>query len=91
MVHEEDVQGMIRDAGYTILDTLRFPDAAWWDHYYVPLSRRLEILKQQYHHDQDVQALLTSVGEEREVFRTHSQEYGYSFFITRKEDHSCSS
>jgi len=84
MVHEEDAQRMIRDAGYSILDTIRLPDAAWWDHYYIPLSRRLEVLKKQYPDDREVQALLASLEVEIEVFRNHSREYGYSFFIARK-------
>jgi ubiquinone/menaquinone biosynthesis C-methylase UbiE len=85
MVHEEDARRMIRDAGYSILATLRLPDAAWWDHYYIPLSRRLEILRAQYPDDQEVQALLASFEEEIEVFRIHSREYGYSFFVARNE------
>jgi SAM-dependent methyltransferase len=88
MVHEEDVRKMIRDAGYTILGTIRLPDAAWWDHYYIPLSRRLEILKKQYPDDQEKQAVFASIDEEIEVFRTHSREYGYSFFVARNEENS---
>jgi hypothetical protein len=83
MMHEQEAETVIRDAGYSILGTLRLPDAAWWDHYYTPLSRRLEILKQQYERDQEVQALISSAEEEMQIFRTHSREYGYSFFITR--------
>lgn len=88
MVHEEDARRMIRDAGYFVLATLRLPDAAWWDHFYLPLSRRLEVLKEQYAGDRDAQALLSSVVEEIEIFRTHAREYGYSFFVARKEDDS---
>jgi len=93
MVHEEDARRMIRDAGYSIRATLRLPDAAWWDPYYIPLSRRLEILKEQYRDDHEVQALLASFEEEIEVFRTHSREYGYSLFVARNGggsgDHLC--
>jgi len=86
MMHEYDVKTLIGEAGYSVLDTLRLPDAAWWDHYYTPLSRKLEILSQQYNDDPEVQALLNSLVQEIQVFRDHSQEYGYSFFIMRKED-----
>lgn len=86
MVHEEEAQGMIRDAGYTILGTIRLPDSAWWDHYYLPLGRRVEMLKTQYPDDREVQSLLSSFEKEIEVFRTHSREYGYSFFVARKGD-----
>lgn len=86
MVHEQEAETVIRDYGYSIRGTLRFPDAAWWDQYYTPLSRRLEILKQQYKNDQEVQARISSAGEEMQIFRTYSREYGYSFFVTRNQD-----
>lgn len=84
ILHERDAEALIREAGYSILDTLRLPDSAWWEHYYTPLSRRVETLKQQYGDDQDVQALLGSIEKEIQMFRTYSREYGYSFFIIRK-------
>ncbi len=85
MMHERDAMTVIRDAGYSILGTFRLPDAAWWDPYYTPLSRKLEILGQQYQDDQEVQALLSSFAEEIRIFRDHSREYGYSFFVIRKK------
>ncbi|MEI6840095.1 MAG: class I SAM-dependent methyltransferase [Methanomicrobiales archaeon] len=86
MIHEQDATTLIGEAGYTVLDILRLPDAAWWDHYYTPLSLKLEILIQQYKGDQEVLDLLNSFVQEIQVFRNHSKEYGYSFFIIRKED-----
>jgi len=83
MIHEEEAESVIRGAGYSILGRLRLPDAAWWDYYYTPLSKRLDILKQQYKDDQKVQAFISSLEKEIQIFRNHSQEYGYSFFIIR--------
>jgi len=85
ILHERDAEALIRDAGYSILDTLRLPDASWWKNYYTPLSRRVETMKQQYRDDQDVQAVLGSIEKEIRMFRDHSREYGYSFFIIRKQ------
>lgn len=84
MMHEQEAQAVIRDAGYSILGTLRLPDATWWDQYYIPLSRHLGILKPRYKDDEEVQALLSSMEEEIQIFRDHSREYGYSFFILQK-------
>ena len=84
MVHEEDAEEMVRDAGYTLLDTFRLPDSAWWDDYYIPMSRRLEVLKEQHAGDEEAQALLASFEEEIDMFRRYSSEYGYSFFVARK-------
>ena len=80
MVHEEAGRDMIRDAGYSVLDMLRLPDAAWWNDYYNPLSRTQASLKTQYPGDQEKQALFGSIEEEIEMFRHHSAEYGHSFF-----------
>jgi len=44
------------------------------------------VLKEQHPDDQEVQALLASVEEEIAVFRTHSREYGYTFFIVKNGD-----
>ena len=81
MMHEQEARTVIRDAGYSILGTLRLPDATWWDDYYIPLSRNLKDLKHQYRNDQEVQALLRSMEEEIQIFRRYSAEYGYSFFV----------
>lgn len=86
IVHEEEGQRMIRDAGYLLLDTIRLPDSAWWDPYYIPLARRVGELKRRYQDDHEVQTLLASFDEEIDMFRTHSREYGYSFFVARKDD-----
>jgi ubiquinone/menaquinone biosynthesis C-methylase UbiE len=86
MMHEQEAQAVIRDAGYSILGTLRLPDAAWWDQYYIPLFRNLEILKPRYKNDEEVQALISSVEEEIQMFRDHSREYGYSFFILGNQE-----
>ena len=83
MIQEGEAETVIQNAGYSILGRLRLPDTAWWDHYYTPLSGRLDILKQQYNHDQEVQAFISSLEKEIQIFRNHSQEYGYSFFIIR--------
>ena len=88
MVHDEEARRVIRDAGYAILSTFRLPDAAWWDHFYIPLSDWLKLLKAQYPADQEKQALLSSFEEEIEMFCTHSREYGHSFFVARKEQGS---
>lgn len=84
MVHEEAAEEMVRDAGYEILDTFRLPDSAWWDYYYIPMSRRLEVLKEQHAGDEEAQALLASFEEEIEMFHRYSPEYGYAFFVARK-------
>lgn len=85
-VHEEDGLRLVREAGYSVLDIFRLPEAAWWDPHYIPLARRPDVLKRQLAGDREAQDLLASFEREMEVFRTHSQEYGYSFYVARKGD-----
>lgn len=51
MVHEEVGVEMIKAAGYSVLGAMRLPDKAWWYRYYIPLSQRLEMLKNRYPDD----------------------------------------
>jgi ubiquinone/menaquinone biosynthesis C-methylase UbiE len=84
MMNEREAEMKIRAEGYSPVGTFRLPDTAWWDDYYIPLSRRVEILARKYRHDREALALLKSIEEEIQMFRTHSDEYGYSFFVVKK-------
>jgi len=84
LLHEREAETAILAAGYTLLGTFRLPDAAWWDQYYRPLQRKLEGMKREYEGNADVQKLVPAMENEIALFRNHSCEYGYSFFIMKK-------
>jgi ubiquinone/menaquinone biosynthesis C-methylase UbiE len=86
IMHEQKVKALIEELGYEVLGVFRLPDNAWLDEYYNPLSRKLKILRQKYKDDAEVQVILDSMDNEMKIFRSHSREYGYSFFIMRKKE-----
>ena len=70
--------------GYDIVATFPLPASAWWDDYYVPLARRLDSLRAVASGDPGAEAQIEAAEREIAVFREHAGEYGYAFFILRK-------
>jgi ubiquinone/menaquinone biosynthesis C-methylase UbiE len=86
IMNDREAEMKIRDAGYSLLGAFRLPETAWWDDFYIPLSRRVEFLTDQHKDDQEARVLLGSIEEEIRMFRKYSAEYGYSFFVMKKEE-----
>jgi ubiquinone/menaquinone biosynthesis C-methylase UbiE len=86
MQTEDKVRKVIEAAGYEVLNTLRLPDAAWWERYYIPLSKKMKDLRMLYPDDPAVQKLLDRFDVEIDMFRNYSHEYGYTFFTMRKKN-----
>jgi len=83
---ENKVRKVIEASGYEVLKTFRLPDAAWWERYYIPLSKKMKCLRKLYEDDPEVQILMDSFDVEIDMFRNYSHEYGYMFFIMRKKE-----
>lgn len=83
MKSEPGTEAVIRDAGYSIVATLRLPDAGWWDHYYSPLTERIPFLKEAHADNGDAQMILRGLEQEMEIHRKYSNEYGYTFFVLK--------
>jgi len=86
MQTENKVRNVIEASGYEVLKTFRLPDAAWWERYYIPLSKKMKDLRMLYRDDPAVQKLLDRFDEEIAMFRNYSHEYGYMFFTMKKMD-----
>jgi SAM-dependent methyltransferase len=71
-------------AGYELAGTLTLPEDAWWDGHYTPIEARIDALREQYAGDAEAQDLLDVYRREIELYRNHSSEYGYVFYIMRK-------
>jgi hypothetical protein len=41
----------IKNSGYLYVNHVILPESGWWDHYYRPLSERINILKKRYYID----------------------------------------
>ncbi|WP_370574290.1 class I SAM-dependent methyltransferase [Methanomethylovorans sp.] len=74
----------IEAAGYTVIDRFRLPASAWWDDYYVHFEKRLDSMEAKFKGNADAGSVIEFSRKEIEVFRKHSDEYGYVFFIMQK-------
>jgi ubiquinone/menaquinone biosynthesis C-methylase UbiE len=72
------------DAGYEVVATFPLPKSAWWENYYVPVHTRIEDLRPKVAGNPEAKAQIEFAEREAAVYREHADEYGYEFFILRK-------
>lgn len=70
-----------RAAGYEVIEVVRLPSQAWWDNYYGPLLERMEQVRPTA--DAAMTAVLEGTKQEIDLFRAHSNAFGYSFYVLR--------
>jgi hypothetical protein len=75
---------IINSLGYKMVDYFKLPDSAWLDDYYVPLEKRLKLLRKKYDGVKRALELIESVQHEIDIFYKYSAWYGYVFYIARK-------
>ncbi|MCU0665406.1 MAG: class I SAM-dependent methyltransferase, partial [Myxococcota bacterium] len=46
-----DVLAAIDRSGFSLVDHFTLPDEAWWDDFYTPMERRIEVLRRKYADD----------------------------------------
>ena len=76
---------MICLAGYTITGSFPLPDRTWTDDYYVPLTRRIEDIEPRSRNIPGSAEILRFTRSEIAIFEKYRGEYGYQFFIMKKE------
>jgi len=82
-----DVETNVRTAeaaGYRVIGTFRLPARSWWDELYEPLAPRLAPLREKYADVPETLAEIDETEREIELFRRHSDAYGYVFYVLRK-------
>ncbi|HUO05539.1 MAG TPA: class I SAM-dependent methyltransferase [Candidatus Binataceae bacterium] len=72
------------DAGYEELRTFALPVQDWWNNYYGPGQARLLEVRARHADDPRTIVLLDDIRREYDLFRTHSDSYGYVFYVMRK-------
>jgi len=77
---EENIKD-IKDLGYKLIDDFVIPDSAWMDNYYLPVEKRVSMLKEIYKDDEEAQSQLEGNLLEIDMFRKYSEYYGYVFYI----------
>lgn len=76
-----DCRQIVANCGYRLLGDFVLPETAWWDDYYRPLERHIKTLVRRYAGDAVAESVLAAEREEIEMYRHHSDCYGYAFFV----------
>ncbi len=72
------------NAGYEEVRTFTLPAEDWWSNYYGPGEARLLEVRARHQGDSGTVAILDEVRREYDLFRAHSDAYGYVFYVMRK-------
>ena len=68
-------------SGFETLGIHRLPSKAWWDNYYEPLRKNIEIFKKS--NDSVMQSVISETEDEMKFFEEYEKIYGYSFYIMK--------
>ncbi len=74
---------LIRQAGYRQIGHFPISESAWWD-YYIPIEKRLAVLRKKYHANPDALNIVEREQQEIEMYRTYSTYYGYVFYLAQR-------
>ena len=79
-----DVVRAMGRTGFSLEGHFTLPDEAWWDDFYTPMERRIEVLRGKYAGDAEALGVLDQLTKEPEMHRRHSDYYAYEFFVARR-------
>jgi len=79
-----DVLAAIDRTGFSLVGHFSLPDEAWWDDFYTPMERRIEVLRGEYAGDAEALVVLDQLAQEPEMHRRHADCYAYEFFVVRR-------
>jgi ubiquinone/menaquinone biosynthesis C-methylase UbiE len=72
--------------GYHLIDWFLLGAEIWWQHYYVPLKKAVQDLRQQKPTNRDLKKALRRAEKEIQGYHQHPEQYNSVYFIMRKED-----
>ncbi|MDO8432157.1 MAG: methyltransferase domain-containing protein [Candidatus Binatus sp.] len=75
---------IVAEAGYDDVETVVLPAEDWWSNYYGPAEARVAELRSKYANDRGILAELDEIQREYDLFRLHSDSYGYVFYVMRR-------
>lgn len=76
---------IIQECGYVILGHFMLPDDFWWEGYYEALQERIDLLKERYKDDAQVQSILDSEQRQVNIYKRNMCYYGSAFFIMQRK------
>lgn len=75
---------IVKNAGYKVIDYFSIPESAWWDDYYNPLQKRIQLLREKYEEDEVAEQVFALEEKEIDLYRKYSDFYGYVFYVLKK-------
>ena len=74
----------IRNNGFNVIGHFALPDTEWWEPFYHPLKKRLDVLRERHASDPDWMNVLDSFYHEIDIFSRYSACYGEVFFVMQR-------
>lgn len=71
----------IKACGYEMIGHFVLPDSSWLQEYYLPLEKRISLLRERHAPDPGRDEVLQSIQTEIEIYRKHHDYYGYVFYV----------
>lgn len=72
------------DAGYSVIDYFPLPRTAWWQSYYTPLKKRVEMLRPQAKANLPLTRILDETEREMTIHERYGDSYSYVFYVMTK-------
>ena len=76
-----EIKKIATGAGYSCLTDFPLTPSAWWNDYYTPFLALIPVLENTYHDNPDALAMIAVMRREIDLYRNHSSDYGYQFFL----------
>jgi SAM-dependent methyltransferase len=80
----QDIQGnfkIIKNTGCKIIGCFTLPESAWWNDYYSPLQKRLDLIQEKYKGHPKALEWVEIEQTEINLYQKYSDYYGYVFYI----------
>jgi SAM-dependent methyltransferase len=74
------------EEGYRVVTQFKLPDEGWWQGYYEPMLPRLQSLRVRYARDPMALQVLAEQEREIDIYRRHSQSFGYVFYVLQRQN-----
>jgi ubiquinone/menaquinone biosynthesis C-methylase UbiE len=71
----------IINLGFSLIDSFQLPESGWLDPFYVPMEKRIPLMREKYKNDPESLKELDEAQAEADLFKKHSDSYGYSFYV----------
>ncbi|OFX22516.1 MAG: hypothetical protein A2041_07910 [Bacteroidetes bacterium GWA2_31_9b] len=83
MTIDKNIQ-LIEKCGYKIIDQFPLSSNGWVNNYYYPLERNVFKARKKYKSNTKALEIVETIQNEIDMFKKHSDYYGYMFYIIQK-------